>query len=100
MTKYLVAGSPAQIVDRLMEYVEAGCDHLIMVPPLEAHATQDDLEVIKTAVQPDWIETIWAGDSITTDLSVDLHLPGGAVPEAVDRLNAHLPEKGIIFRPW
>ena len=37
---------------------------------------------------------------ITTDLAVDLHLPGGAVPEAVDQLKAHLQDKGIIFRPW
>ena len=65
-----------------------------------AELTQDDLEVIKTAVQPDWIETVWAGDTITTDLACDLQLPGGAVPEAVDRLKAHLQDKGVIFRPW
>jgi hypothetical protein len=65
-----------------------------------AELTQDDLEVIKTAVSPDWIETIWAGDTITTDLVADLHLPGGAIPESVDQLKAHLQDKGIIFRPW
>ena len=32
--------------------------------------------------RPDWIETVWAGDTITTDLACDLQLPGGAVPEA------------------
>jgi hypothetical protein len=51
-------------------------------------------------VQPDWIETIWAGDSVTTDLACDLLLPGGGAPEVVDRLKAHLQDKGIIFRPW
>ena len=65
-----------------------------------AELTQDDLEVIKTAVQPDLIETVWAGDNITTDLVCDLQLQGGAVPEAVDRLKAHLQDKGVIFRPW
>ena len=30
----------------------------------------------------------------------DLHLPGGAIPEAVDQLKAHLQDKGVIFRPW
>ena len=30
----------------------------------------------------------------------DLHLPGGAIPESVDQLKAHLQDKGIIFRPW
>ncbi|HEU4953651.1 MAG TPA: GTP-binding protein [Gemmatimonadales bacterium] len=85
---------------RLAEVANLMLDAGIILVVAAAELTQDDLEVIKTAVQPDWIETIWAGDTITTDLSVDLHLPGGAVPEAVDRLKAHLQEKGIIFRPW
>lgn len=85
---------------RLAEVANLMLDAGIILVVAAAELTQDDLEVIKTAVQPDWIETIWAGDSITTDLAVDLHLPGGAVPEAVDRLKAHLQEKGIIFRPW
>ena len=84
----------------LAEVANLMLDAGIILVVAAAELTQDDLEVIKTAVQPDWIETIWAGDSITTDLSVDLHLPGGAVPEAVDRLKAHLQDKGIIFRPW
>ncbi|HET7240868.1 MAG TPA: adenylyl-sulfate kinase, partial [Gemmatimonadales bacterium] len=85
---------------RLAEVANLMLDAGIILVVAAAELTQDDLEVIKTAVQPDWIETIWAGDTITTDLSIDLHLPGGAVPEAVDRLKAHLQEKGIIFRPW
>jgi bifunctional enzyme CysN/CysC len=85
---------------RLAEVANLMLDAGIILVVAAAELTQDDLEVIKTAVQPDWIETIWAGDSITTDLAVDLHLPGGAVPEAVDQLKAHLQDKGIIFRPW
>jgi bifunctional enzyme CysN/CysC len=85
---------------RLAEVANLMLDAGIILVVAAAELTQDDLEVIKTAVQPDWIETIWTGDSITTDLSVDLHLPGGAVPEAVDQLKAHLQDKGIIFRPW
>jgi len=34
------------------------------------------------------------------DIACDLHLSGGAVPDAVDRLKAHLQDRGIIFRPW
>ncbi|MGH7509217.1 MAG: GTP-binding protein [Gemmatimonadales bacterium] len=85
---------------RLAEVANLMLDAGIILVVAAAELTQDDLEVIKTAVQPDWIETVWAGDSITTDLVCDLHLPGGAVPEAVDRLKAHLQDKGIIFRPW
>jgi bifunctional enzyme CysN/CysC len=85
---------------RLAEVANLMLDAGIILIVAAAELTQDDLEVIKTAVQPDWIETVWAGDAITTDLACDLQLPGGAVPEAVDRLKAHLQDKGVIFRPW
>jgi bifunctional enzyme CysN/CysC len=85
---------------RLAEVANLMLDAGMILVVAAAELTQDDLEVIKTAVPPDWIETIWAGDTITTDLVVDLHLPGGAVPESVDQLKAHLQDKGIIFRPW
>jgi bifunctional enzyme CysN/CysC len=85
---------------RLAEVANLMLDAGIILIVAAAELTQDDLEVIKTAVQPDWIETVWAGDTITTDLACDLHLSGGAVPEAVDRLKAHLQDRGIIFRPW
>jgi bifunctional enzyme CysN/CysC len=85
---------------RLAEVANLMLDAGMILVVAAAELTQEDLEVIKTAVQPDWIETVWAGDTITTDLAVDLQLPGGAVPEAVDQLKAHLQDKGIIFRPW
>jgi bifunctional enzyme CysN/CysC len=85
---------------RLAEVANLMLDAGIILVVAAAELTQDDLEVIKTAVQPDWIETVWAGDTITTDLAVDLHVPGGAIHEAVDRLKAHLQDKGVIFRPW
>jgi bifunctional enzyme CysN/CysC len=85
---------------RLAEVANLMLDAGIILIVAAAELTQEDLEVIKTAVQPDWIETIWAGETITTDLSCDLHLPAGASPESVDQLKAHLQDKGIIFRPW
>jgi len=85
---------------RLGEVANLMLDAGIILVVAAAELTQEDLEVIKTAVQPDWIETVWAGDTITTDLVCDLHLSGNAVPEAVDQLKAHLQDKGIIFRPW
>jgi bifunctional enzyme CysN/CysC len=85
---------------RLAEIANLMLDAGIILIVAAAELTQEDLEVIKTAVQPDWIETIWAGETITTDLSCDLHLPAGASPESVDQLKAHLQDKGIIFRPW
>ena len=85
---------------RLAEVSNLMLDAGIILIVAAAELTQDDLEVIKTAVQPELIETVWAGDTITTDLTYDLHLPRGVVAESVDRLKAHLQDKGIIFRPW
>jgi bifunctional enzyme CysN/CysC len=85
---------------RLGEVANLMLDAGIILVVAAAELTQEDLEVLKTAVQPDLIETVWAGDIITTDLTCDLQLPSGAVPEAVDSLKAHLQDKGIIFRPW
>ncbi len=85
---------------RLAEIANLMLDAGIILVVAAAELTQEDLEVIKTAVQPDWIETTWAGETITTDVSVDLHLPAGSSPESIDQLKAHLQDKGIIFRPW
>jgi bifunctional enzyme CysN/CysC len=85
---------------RLAEVANLMLDAGIILIVAAAELTQEDLEVIKTAVQPELIETIWAGETITTDLAVDLHLPAGAAHESIDQLKAHLQDKGIIFRPW
>ena len=63
--------------------------------------TQDDLEIIKTIVPPEKIETVWAGEHVTTDIAYDLrlHQPDN-VQESVDLLKSHLQDKGIIFKPW
>jgi len=62
--------------------------------------TQEDLELIKTTVDPGRIETVWVGDTMTTDLSCDLVLTGHeTVDAAVERMTRLLQEKGIVFRP-
>jgi len=63
--------------------------------------TQDDLEVVKTAVDPDRIELVWVGDRVTTDVSCDLVLgEQEAESEGVDRVKRLLQDKGVLFRPW
>ncbi len=85
---------------RLGEVANLMLDAGVILVVTAAELTQDDLEVIKTAVRPDLIETVWAGESITTDLACDLELSGGTPTESADRLKAYLQDKGIIFRPW
>jgi bifunctional enzyme CysN/CysC len=66
-----------------------------------AELRQQDVEVIRTSVDPDRIETIWVGDHVTTDLEASVILSVAAHPDGeVQRLKTVLQEKGIIFRPW
>ena len=62
--------------------------------------TQEDLELIKTTVDPDRIETVWVGDPGASDLSYDLLLADQEGDEAVERVRTLLLEKGILFQPW
>jgi bifunctional enzyme CysN/CysC len=63
--------------------------------------TNEDLEVVKTSVDPDRIELIWVGDRVTTDVPYDLILGDQeAEAEGVDRIKRLLQDKGILFRPW
>ncbi len=63
--------------------------------------SQDDLEIIKTIVNPEKIETVWVGEDLTTDIAIDLRVPGKIdIKESVNMLKNRLYEKGVIFRPW
>jgi len=63
--------------------------------------SQEDLEVVRTAVDPDRIELIWVGDHVTTDVSYDMILGDNeADSDGVDRIKRLLQDKGVLFRPW
>ncbi len=86
---------------RLAEIAHLLLDAGIILVVTAVELTQDDLEQIKTAVNPDKIETIWVGDNKTTDIAADLSIPTGTESdEAVDRIKSLMQERGIIFKPW
>jgi len=63
--------------------------------------SQSDLELIKTTVNPQQIETVWLGDRVTTDLEFDLHIPEfTSEAEVSAQIKGLLQDRGIIFRPW
>jgi bifunctional enzyme CysN/CysC len=63
--------------------------------------TQEDLEVLKTSVDPERIELVWVGERVTTDVACDLVLgEEEAESEGVDRIKRMLQDKGVLFRPW
>jgi bifunctional enzyme CysN/CysC len=63
--------------------------------------SRDDLDLIRTSVDPDRIECIWLGEARDSDFPADLHVSDdedeGA---AVDRVLAFLRDRGVLFRPW
>jgi bifunctional enzyme CysN/CysC len=86
---------------RLAEVANLMLDAGTILIVTAAELTQEDLELIKTSVEPDRIETVWVGDHVTTDLSYDLLLTGQeAGADGVERIKLLLQDKGVIFRPW
>jgi bifunctional enzyme CysN/CysC len=85
---------------RLAEVANLMLDAGIILIVTAAELTQDDVELIKTTVEPDRIEIVWVGDTKTTDVAHDLVIPDADDPDAVQQVKRLLQEKGIIFRPW
>jgi len=86
---------------RLAEVAHILLDAGIILIVTAVEMTQDDLEQIKTAINPEKIETIWVGDNKTTDIAVDLTIAtDSATEDAVDRIKALMQDRGIIFKPW
>jgi len=61
--------------------------------------TLKDLEIIKSTISSNLIETIWLGDNITTDINYDMIIPNHEnFDESIDKIKIKLQEKGIIFK--
>ncbi len=86
---------------RLAEVANILLDAGVILIATAAELTQEDLELVRTAVGPEVVDTVWVGDEVTTDIAYDVLISDHmAEAEAVDRLKALLQEKGVIFRPW
>lgn len=85
---------------RLAEVANLMLDAGVILLVTAGDLTREDRDLIATAVDGDRIETIWAGDTVTTDLDVDLVIPDSDSPEAVERVKRLLQDRGIIYRPW
>ena len=95
------AANRAEHLRRLSEVANILLDAGVILIVSAARLTQEDLDLVKTTVQPDRIETVWIGDHVTTDLDCDLHLPEGeTADEAVQRIKGLLRDKGIIYHAW
>jgi bifunctional enzyme CysN/CysC len=86
---------------RLAEVANIMLDAGVILVVTAAELTMEDLEIVKTTVDPDRIETIWVGEQVTTDVVADV-LVGNVDQdvERLDRITRMLEDKGMIFRPW
>ncbi|MBN1495206.1 MAG: adenylyl-sulfate kinase [Spirochaetes bacterium] len=76
--------------------MEAGI--ILIVTAIELR--QADLDLIKTIVSPDRIETIWIGEDMSTDLVCDQYIAAiENTDNTVNMIKEILQEKQIIFRP-
>ena len=85
---------------RLAEVAHILLDAGVILIVTSLELTQNDLEIIKTAVDDARIETVWIGDQVTTDLKFDVQLPGGEqVAATVVQIKRRLQDHGCIFTP-
>lgn len=94
-------GNKEEHLRRLAEVAHILMDAGVILLVTARELSQDDLEIIKTTVNPEKIETIWVGDDLTTDISYDLRIPGiNDVELSANLIKQVLQDKGIIFKPW
>lgn len=85
---------------RLAEVAHILLDAGVILIVTAIELTQEDLELIKTTIHPDKIETIWVGKRVTTDIMYDLKIPTIEDPEAaIQEIIAMLQGKGIVLGP-
>ena len=88
-------------IRRLSEVANILIDAGIILIITALELTQDDLEIMKTIITAEKIETVWVGDNMTTDIAYDMRIHEENRPEeTADKLKSMLQEKGIIFKPW
>jgi bifunctional enzyme CysN/CysC len=86
---------------RLAEVANIMLDAGVILIITAIELTRDDLEIIKTVVDSERIETVWVGEEITTDIPYDLNIPALESPEkAASIIKGLLQERGVIFKPW
>lgn len=86
---------------RLAEVLNIMLDAGVILIVTATDLTQEDLDIIKTIVISDNIDTIWIGDNVATDINYNLLIPKyNSLEKAVAKIKMLLLDKGIIFKPW
>src|SRR6185312_2568918 len=80
------AENRAEHLRRLAEVANLMLDAGVILIVTAAELTQDDVELIKTTVEPERIEVVWVGDTKTTDVVHDLAIADADAPDAVEQV--------------
>ena len=84
---------------RLAEVAHILLDAGVILIVTAIELTQEELELIKTTIHFDKIETIWVGRHVTTDIAYDLKIEDGHdLERAVHQIRTLLLEKEILSR--
>jgi bifunctional enzyme CysN/CysC len=71
--------------------------HILVLTAVEL--TQEDLSLLKTVITPEFIETVWVGEEVTTNIRFDLRIEAlDDVDSAVTQIRSLLQEHGVVFR--
>ena len=88
-------------IRRLAEVANLMLDAGMILIVTAQELTPEELDLIKTTVDPGRIETVWVGDPGAADVASDLLLfEQESEDEAVERVWSLLRDKGVIFQPW
>ena len=87
-------------IRRLSEVAHILLDAGLILIVTAVDLTQADLDLIKTVIDGSAIQVVWVGDQVTTDLSVDLKVPGrDQIDFSVVKVKQLLQNQGIILKP-
>jgi bifunctional enzyme CysN/CysC len=93
--------SRGEHVRRLGEVANILMDAGLIVIATAVALTQQECDVIGTAVGRERVSAVWVGDTVTTDIAADMVLGEQAATEdGVKHLKTLLQDSGVIFRPW
>lgn len=88
-------------IRRLAEVSHLFLDAGVILIVTGVELTQHDLDIVKVPVNPDEILTVWAGESVTTDIDVTVHLTDpGDLSSGVEKVKAALRRIGAIYSPY
>jgi len=94
-------GNKEEHLRRLAEVAHILMDAGVILIITARELSQDDLEIIKTTINPDKIEIVWVGEDVTTDIAYDIKVPGRMdVDVSVESIKQLLQDNGSIFKPW